>query len=64
MIEIKTDDLGSEPLGGVCPEPDQDSIREELEILKDFHHSVCGSQSMDDVNDALAECQNSREGVA
>ncbi len=64
MIEIKTDDLGSEPFGAVCPEPDQDSDREELERLRDFHYSVCGSTSMDGVNDALAEHQNAMDGVA
>jgi len=56
--------LDSEDLGAVCPEPEQNSVKAELEILKDFHHSVCGSVSMDDVNDALAECQNARDGVA
>ena len=56
--------LDSEDLGAVCPEPEQNSVKAELEILKDFHHSVCGSLSMDDVNDALADYHNAMDGVA
>jgi len=64
MIEIKTDDLDSEPVGAVCPEPREDSAREHLEILEDFLHSVGSSASMAEVNDALAECVEARRSVA
>ena len=59
VVFIDTDDIVD-----VLPEVEQGTTKEHLEILEDFFQSVCSSQSMEGVNDALAECVEARRGVA